>query len=252
MKKWIVWAIVGVVAAVALLYGAIFVYANWINDPEDELTTEDLDEALQTTLAPVDTATSDTAPADTATATTEAPASGGASDPSGTWSATTESEAGYRVPEILMGVDTEGVGRTNEVSGTMTVDGTSVTAVDITVDMASVTSDKSRRDEAFRGRIMEVDTYPTATFVLTEPIDLGSIPAEGEQATATATGELTLHGVTNTVTFEVTAQYENGRIGVLGSIPVVFSDYGIDNPSSGPVEVGDEGTLEFVLVFEPA
>lgn len=248
MKKWIVWGVVGVVAAVALLFGAIFVYANWINDPEDELTTEDLDQALQTTIAPVDTATSGTAP----TATTEAPASDGASDPSGTWSATTESEAGYRVSEVLMGVDTEGVGRTSEVSGTLTVDGTAVTAVDMSVDMASVTSDKDKRDEAFRDEIMDVATYPTATFVLTAPIELGAVPADGEQVTATATGELTLRGVTNPVTFQVTAQYENGRIGVLGAIPVVFSDYGIDNPSGGPVQVGDEGTLEFVLVFERA
>ncbi len=86
---------------------------------------------------------------------------------------------------------------------------------------------------------METAEFPTATFVLTEPIDFGQVPPEGEQITATATGDLTLHGVTRSVTFEVTAQIENGRVGVLGNIPVLFADYEIDNPSFGPV--GDRG-----------
>ena len=58
--------------------------------------------------------------------------------------------------------------------------------------------------------------------------------------------------VTNPVTFEVTAKQENGLIGVQGSIPVVFNDYGIANPSNGGVQTEDNGVVEFVLVFEPA
>jgi polyisoprenoid-binding protein YceI len=99
---------------------------------------------------------------------------------------------------------------------------------------------------------MSADEFPTATFQLTEPIEFGTIPTGDEQVTATATGELTLRGVTNPVEFEVTAQTTGGRIGVLGSIPVVFEDYGIDNPSFGAISVEDEGLVEFVLVFEPA
>lgn len=250
MKRWIVWTVVGVAAAVALVFGAIFVYANWINDPEDALTTEDLDEALQTMSPVTDTATPATSATDTSAP--EPSTDGAADDPTGTWTATTDSEVGYRVSEVLAGVSTEGVGRTNQVSGTLTIDATTATRADLQVDMASVESDQSRRDSQFRGRIMDVATYPTASFTLTEPIDLGAIPATGGRITATATGELTLRGVTNPVTFDVTAQYENGRIGVLGEIPIVFAEYGIPDPSGGPAQVGDEGTLEFVLVFDRA
>ncbi len=73
-----------------------------------------------------------------------------------------------------------------------------------------------------------------------------------EQVVATAVGELTLRGVTNAVTFDVTAQTTDGRIGVLGAIPVLFEDYGIDNPSFGVVATEDNGLVEFVLVFERA
>ena len=82
---------------------------------------------------------------------------------------------------------------------------------------------------------MSADEFPTATFALTQPIELGVTPTDGAEVTTQATGDLTLRGVTNSVTFDVTAKQENGLIGVQGSIPVVFNDYGIANPSNGGV-----------------
>ena len=46
----------------------------------------------------------------------------------------------------------------------MTLDGAIVTDASFTVDMTTVTSDESRRDAQFDGRIMETSVYPTATF----------------------------------------------------------------------------------------
>ena len=135
---------------------------------------------------------------------------------------------------------------------TLTIDGSTATAAEFTVNMASMTSDSDRRDGQFRTRIMTVDQYPTSTFVLTSPIDFGTVPAEGVTITATATGDLTLRGVTNPVTFEVQARLENGRIGVFGNIPILFSDYDIPDPTNQIATVKDNGLLEFVLVFERA
>ena len=165
---------------------------------------------------------------------------------------TDESELGYRVKEVLFGVDTEAVGRTNQITGSLMIDGTAVTDAEFTVDVASISSDESRRDGQFRGRIMSTDEFPTAVFTLTAPIELGTQPADGVEVATSATGELTLRGVTNPVTFDLTAKLENGKIGVLGNIPVVFADYSIANPSFGGVTTEDNGQLEFVLVFEPA
>ena len=39
---------------------------------------------------------------------------------------------------------------------------------------------------------------------------------------------------------------------MLGNIPVLFSDYGIPNPSFGTISTEDNGLLEFILVFERA
>jgi polyisoprenoid-binding protein YceI len=166
----------------------------------------------------------------------------------GTWNVTDGSVVGYRVKEVLFGQGNTAVGRTSSITGSMTVTGTTVSKATFTVDMTSVTSDQSRRDGQFNGRIMDTATYPTATFTLTQPIDLGSIPADGVRRTFRATGTLTLHGVTKAVMFSVTGQYTGSLVQVAGSIPITFSAWDIPNPSfGGVVTTEDHGVLEFAL-----
>jgi polyisoprenoid-binding protein YceI len=167
----------------------------------------------------------------------------------GTWKATTGSQGGYRVKENLFGQDTEAVGRTNGVDGELVIAGTTVKAATVTVDMASVASDESRRDNQFRGRIMNVAAYPTATFTLTKPIELPAVSTEGTRIAVPATGDLTLRGTTRKVTADLSARRHGDAIEVTGAVPVVFSDYGIPNPSFGPVSTEDHGELEFLVVF---
>jgi polyisoprenoid-binding protein YceI len=96
---------------------------------------------------------------------------------------------------------------------------------------------------------MDVSQYPTAAFKLTKPIDLGTLPADGVAVTVPATGDLTVHGTTKSVTTTVTAERTGGTIQVNGTIPVVFADYGIPNPSFGPASTEDHGVIEFLVAF---
>src|SRR5205823_5433952 len=111
----------------------------------------------------------DNSTATTAAGATVAPVSG---EIGGTWSATPASIVGYRIQETLFGSSNEAYGRTSRVSGSMVINGTTVSTTNLTVDMTSVSSDRSQRDGQFRGRIMQTSTYPTAMFKLTSPIDL--------------------------------------------------------------------------------
>jgi len=168
------------------------------------------------------------------------------------WVITEGSELGYRVAEVLFGVNTEGVGRTSDVTGGITIEGSTMTAASFEVDVASITSDDGRRDGQFRGRIMETDRFPTANFVLTSPVELGTTAVDGAEATVVVAGDLTMHGVTRPVTVEVTARIADGRLGVLGTIPVVFTDFDIVDPSLPAITVEPDGLIEFVLVLIPA
>ena len=249
-KKLALWIGGGIVAVVLLVLGGTWVYINLIKDDAPaELSFEEKD-AASTTSAPAAASDPTAAAAGTTVAvadTAGSPASGEGID--GTWTATSASELGYRVKEVLFGQSTEGVGRTNAISGSLAVAGSTVESGDFTVDMTTVASDSRNRDRQFQGRIMDTSTFPTSTFTLTQPIELGTIPAEGETVTTSATGDLTLRGTTNSVTFDVQARLNGGNIEVDGSIPIVFADWDIPNPSFGPASTEDNGVLEFLLVF---
>jgi polyisoprenoid-binding protein YceI len=168
----------------------------------------------------------------------------------GAWTVGNGSQAGYRVEETLAGQSTTAVGRTGSVTGSVTVAGSSVSKAAISVDVGSIASDQPQRDRAFSGRIMEASQFPTATFTLARPIELRSAPAVGATVTADATGELTLHGVTQAVTFPVSVRRSAATVAVAGTIPIQYADYAIDNPSIGGfVSVGESGTVEFLLVL---
>jgi polyisoprenoid-binding protein YceI len=229
-RSWKAWLVAGVVALASVLVGGPYVYIHFIEGKAPP---------------PLALASPSSTTGDTGTG-TSAPGSG-ATD--GTWKVSNGSQVGYRVKEVLFGQSNVAVGRTSEVTGSITVDATTISAGTFTVDLTSVASDQSRRDAQFNGRIMDTTTYPTATFTLSKAIDLGSAPAQGTQRTYAATGTLTLHGVSRTVTFKVTGRYTGSAVQVAGSIPITFADWNIPNPSFGPVSTEDNGVLEFSLSF---
>jgi len=254
MKAWMKWAIAAAVVVVLGVVGGPFVYINFIkDDPPDRFALDDGVAAASTsTLAASDETLDVTSATTVASADPTSPATSpdDASTLDGPWTVDSATSAvGYRVVEVLFGQDTEGVGRTSAVTGSMTLAGTQVTDATFEVDMTTVTSDESRRDNQFRGRLLDTENFPTSTFVLTAPIELGSVPADATPITATAAGDLTLRGTTQPVTFDVQAQKNGNTIQVVGSTDIVFADYGIPNPSSTGVTTQDHGLLEFDLRF---
>jgi polyisoprenoid-binding protein YceI len=122
----------------------------------------------------------------------------------------------------------------------------------IVVNLDSVTSDRTQRDNQFRGRIMDVASFPTATFALTRPIQLGRVPGNGQIITVKATGNLTLRGTTKPVTVTVKAVRTGNTVKISGAIPITFADWNIPNPSFGPVTTQDHGEIEFLVSFTHA
>jgi polyisoprenoid-binding protein YceI len=232
-RHWLRWLIGAIVVLVVLAVAGPFVYIHFFNGSTPSALS----------LSPTGSPASPSG--------TSATASADASGPvAGTWSAGSGSVVGYRVNEVLLGQNATAVGRTTSVTGHLTITGTTVTAGTFSVPMATVHSDKSQRDDQFDGRIMNVARYPTATFALTSPIDLAPLPSDGVIKSYTAHGKLTLHGTTRSVTFTLTAERKSGHIEVAGDIPVLFSDYNIQNPSfAGFVTTQDHGLLEFLLVL---
>jgi polyisoprenoid-binding protein YceI len=169
----------------------------------------------------------------------------------GSFSDFSSSFVGYRVNETLaQNRANTAVGRTPLVSGNLVLAGSTITSVEVTADLTGLRSDDDRRDGRLRDQAIETNRYPEATFRLTAPIELGAKPADGATFTAAATGDLTLHGVTRTVTVPIEARLTGDVVSVTGSIDIAFADYAIERPTSFLVlSIEDHGVMEVQLLF---
>jgi len=270
------WFVVGGVALVVLLAAAGFgIWYQFFRDDAPEAVS--LEAAVEvvgssTTVAGSATTAADGGGATTGGATGSAPpvsagepqttaGSGAPGSPAsldGTWQVDTSigsfedftsAFVGFRVDEELASLGAKtAVGRTPGVTGSVEIDGATVTAASFEADMTQLQTDDSRRDGAIRSQGIETRDFPTASFVLTEPIVLPEVPAEGETVELVASGDLTIHGVTNQVVFPLEGQLVGDVIVVTGQLPIEFADYDITAPSSLSVlSVEDNGIVEVQL-----
>ena len=148
------------------------------------------------------------------------------------------STARYIVKEELRTIgDTEAIGETSAIIGSVSLDanGIPMTCSRIDVDLRTLTSDESRRDNYLQGNTLETATYPLATFVLTSVEGLDAALVEGEETTVTLVGELSLHGVTNVVAWETVVTLDGDTITGTAKTEFQMPDFDITPPNAGPV-----------------
>jgi len=240
--------IAGIFLVLAVLVGGYVAY--------DQVLSGDSIAPLALPSTSPDTA----APEATESASTDAstePAAGFDGDLAGTWSVAGDSQAGYRVRERLasLSAESDAVGRTSDVSGTITLetDGatTTLTAGTLTVDTTTIVSDEDRRDSRLRTEGLQTDTFPTASFTITQPVEIPASAIDGTATDVTLTGDLELHGATTSVAIPAQARLVDGTIQVAGSITFLLSDFEIEAPNVGGfiLSIADEGALEFQVNF---
>lgn len=94
-----------------------------------------------------------------------------------------------------------------------------VTSAEITVDLTTIPTDPSRRDDKVQ-EALETSQFPTGAFRLTEPIELGADAVSGSTLGITARVEPTIHGVTKPVGVDLQARLVDATAVVVGQIPV--------------------------------
>jgi polyisoprenoid-binding protein YceI len=227
MRRLLKWLVLGLVVIVALGVAGWYFFLK--TDPEPRA-------AIKETPVVTD-------PTSTATGT------------DGTWTVKpgdTQNFVGYRVTEKLFAniSQSEATGRTDNVTASMRIAGTTVSDVTVSADLRDLTSDNSFRDGRIKSEGLESDKFPVAKFVLTSPIRLDAVPTAGQTLKTQATGDFTLHGVTQRVTLSLDGRWDGKQVQVVGSLPVKFSDYGITAPTAPAVaSVDDHGEMELQLFF---
>ncbi|HZL47472.1 MAG TPA: YceI family protein [Solirubrobacteraceae bacterium] len=222
-------AVIAVVAAVAIVYFVIFPTSS----PKPfSLTTKSV----------------------TSSTTKSQAGAGSAAQIAGRWTIGSGSAAGYRVREKLafLPAQSQAVGRTSSITGGATFTGSNgtarVTHASFDVNVETLTSDRSMRDEKIRSIGLESERYPTATFVLSSPIALPPSALTGQAVHVSATGALTIHGTFKTVTIPLEMSLSSAEVQTVGSITFPWSEFNMVAPSVGGfVNVTNSATMEFDL-----
>jgi len=143
-------------------------------------------------------------------------------------------------------------GSFNEFEGTAVLDGADPanSHAEVTIKAASIDTRNAQRDEHLRSNdFLAMQEHPEITFTSTGVRQV-------DDATFELTGDLTIRGVTNSVTIPFTFEgaakdpFGNLRAGFEGSVPINRKDWGVTWNAAlegGGVLVSDKVTLEFEI-----
>jgi polyisoprenoid-binding protein YceI len=146
-------------------------------------------------------------------------------------------KARYRVQEQLAGINfpSDAVGTTETISGAIIInpDGSFAPESKITVDLRTLASDQSLRDNYIRTRTLETEKFPNLELVPKRAVGLPSpLPAGGQaQAGFQLVADLTLRGVTKETTWNVVATFGPTSVGGRATTTVDFATFNLTKPS---------------------
>ena len=150
-----------------------------------------------------------------------------------------------------MGINfpSDAVGTTEAITGSIVInpDGSIGAGSKIVVDLKSLASDQPQRDNYVRTRTLQTDKFPLLEVVPKKAVGLPSPMPAGNQAQVgfQLISDMTLHGVTKEVTWNVIAVLGAAQVGGRALTTIDFATFGMTKPTLARlVSVDDKIHLE--------
>ncbi|MFN8452390.1 MAG: YceI family protein [Anaerolineae bacterium] len=166
-----------------------------------------------------------------------------------------ESQAEYNIFEVLNGSDKTVVGTTSEVAGDIVIDLNDLSQTEvgeIAINARTFATDEDRRDNSVARFILQSENDANE-FITFQPTAISGLPdsaSVGDTLEFQVTGDLTIAGTTQSVTFDVTATLATADQ-LTGHAETVIerADFNLTIPSVPFVaDVGEEVTLKLDFV----
>ena len=147
-------------------------------------------------------------------------------------------------------------GRTKQIQGVILLDpaalGDSI-EVRIEVDLASLDTGISLRNQHMRENHLQTATYPKATFGGATLTGFPKSLVSGETAHGTGRGSFDLHGVVRPIEADVALTLRaDGSLAVHATFQVFLADYGIDRPKFLLLKLDEKQQITVDLLARPA
>ena len=162
-----------------------------------------------------------------------------------------ESSAKYVVEETLRGLVTNAVGTTNAISGEIYLTSTGLASGQTSqfkVDLSTLKSDESMRDNFIRQNTLQTSRFQFAEFTVKS---LSGFPAnyvENTQVEMTLTGTLKIKDVQKDVEWKVLARQSGNTLTATADTDILFRDFNMSPPSVPVATAKDAIHIQIVLV----
>jgi polyisoprenoid-binding protein YceI len=167
-----------------------------------------------------------------------------------------KSEAKVTVNEKLANLPapSDAVLTTNAIQGQLFLgaDTKPVEGAKIMVDLRTLKSDKTQRDNYIRTNTLQANQFPLAEYVVTGVDGWTGPLKEGQQSSFKILGNMTIHGVTKPVTFDTTAMMQGGAVTGTATTTFKFQDFGMTPPSISIAKATDTIKLDLNIVANKA
>ena len=166
------------------------------------------------------------------------------------------SEVKYVVRETLRGVvGVNAVGTTNAISGDLYLTRQGLAPggqSKFSVDLRQLKTDESLRDNFVRQNVLQTTRFPTADFVADAISGFPANYTEGQEVPMTLKGQLTIHGVTRSVEWEVKARQAGDTLTGIANLSFNMTDFGITPPTVPLAKAEDGVQLQVTIVARRA
>jgi polyisoprenoid-binding protein YceI len=165
-----------------------------------------------------------------------------------------QTTASYSVYENLVfenKPNNDAVGTTHSVSGTFKISTSPsplIAAMNIQVDLRTLQSDSSRRDNYIQHNTLQTDQYPYATFVSVSAQGLPASYTDGQSVHFQLIGNLTMHGTTNKETFDVQGKVVGSTVTGTATSTIYMTDFGIQPPNLANIAIS-QNKVQITLNF---
>ncbi len=143
---------------------------------------------------------------------------------------------------------------TNAIQGQLFLgpDTKPVEGAKVMVDLRTLKSDKTQRDNYIRTNTLQADQFPLAEYVITGVEGWTGQLKEGQPSTFKILGNMTIHGVTKPMTFDATAMMQSGAVTGTATTNFTFEDFNMSPPSLTIVKANDAIKLDLNIVANKA
>jgi polyisoprenoid-binding protein YceI len=165
-----------------------------------------------------------------------------------------QSEASYRARETFVNQPglADAVGKTKAVQGELQLESDGLLRgqiLSMQVDLRTLTSDQSRRDNFIKQNTLRTDQYPFVEFRSTSTAG-PALFRPGEEATFQIPGLMTVKGTERPIVWEARAKLDGDTIVGTATARVKLTDFGLEPPRLAILSVEDEITWQIDLVAE--